>query len=194
MNDDRQWGNNKSQKNGSKYPRQKQPGQKFNDNKGDNYSPSTSYNYQNGKTRNNSKNLPRRRIDRYKRESIGSFDRLIKQNDTVIKLLKEIRDRLPVPPKAAVKKVAENVEKQPNASELTDQANESTEKISQSSKEAKEPKKDTEKTSIEIDEQAESKEEATAEVKEEPAKETEESSSEVNEPVSETVESTEDSK
>jgi hypothetical protein len=40
---------------------------------------------------------PRRRNDRFKRESLNNSDRLLKQNDTIIQLLKEIRDRLPPP-------------------------------------------------------------------------------------------------
>jgi hypothetical protein len=44
---------------------------------------------------------PRRRIDRFKRETINYNDRMIRQNDSIIRLLKEIRDRLPAPPASA---------------------------------------------------------------------------------------------
>ncbi|HEX2956883.1 MAG TPA: hypothetical protein VHO70_08620, partial [Chitinispirillaceae bacterium] len=39
----------------------------------------------------------RRRPDRFKRDNYNHNDRLIKQNDIIIRLLKEIRDRLPAP-------------------------------------------------------------------------------------------------
>ncbi len=64
--------------------------------KNPNYSPSISYNYSpqtgyNGNTQMH----PRRRIDRYRREAPNINDRIIRQNDIIIRLLKEIRDRLP---------------------------------------------------------------------------------------------------
>ena len=37
MSEDQQWGNNRGQKGGSNYPRQKQSGPKYGDNKSDNY-------------------------------------------------------------------------------------------------------------------------------------------------------------
>jgi len=40
---------------------------------------------------------PRRRTDRFKRESINLNDKVVKQNDIIIRLLKDIRDRLPPP-------------------------------------------------------------------------------------------------
>ena len=66
--------------------------------KNPNYSPSISYNYspQSGYN-NNAQMHPRRRNDRYRRESLSSQDRVIRQNDIIIRLLKEIRDRLPAP-------------------------------------------------------------------------------------------------
>lgn len=58
-----------------------------------NYSPSVSYNYNPGGTQTSQQN-PRRRTDRSKREMHNSTDKLIKQNNTIIKLLKEISDKL----------------------------------------------------------------------------------------------------
>lgn len=100
MNEDSQWNSGRNQNSGSNYSGRKQSGQKYSENRGKNYSPSTSYNY--GRSQNGHgwgqgqgyQQHPRRRIDRYKRESINFNDRLIKQNDIIIKLLKEIRDRL----------------------------------------------------------------------------------------------------
>lgn len=45
---------------------------------------------------------PRRRTDRFKRESLNTNDKISRQNDIIIRLLKEIRDRLPPPPPAPV--------------------------------------------------------------------------------------------
>jgi hypothetical protein len=75
--------------------------------KSPNYSPSTSYNYgqQNGynpqagygaQTGNNG-NYQRRRPERFKRDVPNTADRQLRQNDIIIRLLKEIRDRLPEP-------------------------------------------------------------------------------------------------
>ncbi len=66
--------------------------------KNPNYSPSISYNYspQSGYNGNSQMN-PRRRNDRYRRESLNSSERVVRQNDIIIRLLKEIRDRLPAP-------------------------------------------------------------------------------------------------
>jgi hypothetical protein len=69
-------------------------------------SPSTTYNYNSNAGYNQgngfgSQQHPRRRIDRFKRESINYNDRMIRQNDSIIRLLKEIRDRLPAPPASA---------------------------------------------------------------------------------------------
>jgi hypothetical protein len=63
-----------------------------------NYSPSTSYNYGHHGGYNAMQQHPRRRADRFKRETINQSDKLVKQNDLIIRLLKEIRDRLPPPP------------------------------------------------------------------------------------------------
>src|SRR5271169_6511580 len=63
-----------------------------------NYSPSTSYNYGHHGGYNGMQQHPRRRADRFKRETINQSDKLVKQNDLIIRLLKEIRDRLPPPP------------------------------------------------------------------------------------------------
>jgi hypothetical protein len=63
-----------------------------------NYSPSTSYNYGHHGGYSGMQQHPRRRADRFKRETINQSDKLVKQNDLIIRLLKEIRDRLPPPP------------------------------------------------------------------------------------------------
>jgi hypothetical protein len=62
-----------------------------------NYSPSTAFNYSPGTGINGGQQHPRHRNDRFKRESPGQSDRIFKQNDIIIRLLKEIRDRLPAP-------------------------------------------------------------------------------------------------
>jgi hypothetical protein len=64
-----------------------------------NYSPSTAFNYgHHGGGYSNMQQHPRRRADRFKRESLNLNDKVVKQNDMIIRLLKEIRDRLPLPP------------------------------------------------------------------------------------------------
>jgi hypothetical protein len=69
--------------------------------KNPNYSPSISYNYspQAGYNGNSQMNPRRRndRNDRFRRESLNPNERVIRQNDIIIRLLKEIRDRLPAP-------------------------------------------------------------------------------------------------
>lgn len=52
---------------------------------------------------------PRRRTDRFKRESLNLSEKLIRQNDVIIRLLKEIRDRLPKPPVEEAVNVEETV-------------------------------------------------------------------------------------
>ncbi len=94
MNNGSQWENGRGSSDSNKYSERKHYGQHYNNGGNTNYSPSTSYNYKNGK-RPQGKNVPRRRIDRFKRDGYNSNDRIIKQNDIMIKLLKEIRDRLP---------------------------------------------------------------------------------------------------
>ena len=80
--------------------------QKYGDNKRPNYSPSTSFNY--GRAQNNGQSQrrdrdngneqhPRRRVDRYRREVFTINEKIVKQNDQIISLLREIRDRLPGP-------------------------------------------------------------------------------------------------
>jgi hypothetical protein len=66
-----------------------------------NSSPSTSYNYNSGNGYAGQQQHPRRRVDRFKREAINYSERIMKQNDLIIRLLKEIRDRLPAPPVSA---------------------------------------------------------------------------------------------
>lgn len=82
------------------------------------YSPSSNYNYNStqsqhgnhigngnhGNTSFNAASKPHHRKPggsssggSFKRENHGSSDKIIKQNDIIIKLLKEIRDRLPAP-------------------------------------------------------------------------------------------------
>jgi hypothetical protein len=66
--------------------------------KNPNYSPSISYNYSPQSSYNGSSQMhPRRRNDRFRRDPVNSNDRIIRQNDIIIRLLKEIRDRLPAP-------------------------------------------------------------------------------------------------
>ena len=87
----------RNQNAGNNYSGRKQSVHKYGDNKGKNYSPSASYNYQNSQGRGQGQGYqqhPRRRIDRYKRENFNFSDKLIKQNDIIIRLLKEIRDGL----------------------------------------------------------------------------------------------------
>jgi hypothetical protein len=77
--------------------------QKFGDNKRENYSPSTTYGHGQGRGQgvqhrdrdSGNEQSPRRRVDRYRREVFSINEKLLKQNDTIIQLLKEIRDRLP---------------------------------------------------------------------------------------------------
>jgi hypothetical protein len=69
---------------------------KYQDNR---YSPSSNYNYNSNNSFPSSQH-PRRRFDRFKRDPTGNSnnnDRLMRQNDLIIRLLKEIRDRLPPP-------------------------------------------------------------------------------------------------
>jgi hypothetical protein len=89
-------------------------GQRFVEKSG-NYSPSTSYNYNNPRTSNanylpqqqNMRNNNGKRLDnnnnkfrRPTQNNNNSNDRVIRQNDIIIRLLKEIRDRLPPPPES----------------------------------------------------------------------------------------------
>ncbi len=63
------------------------------------YSPSTNYNYNyNSNGGFSSQQHQRRRIDRFKKEGVNYNERIMRQNDLIIRLLKEIRDRLPPPP------------------------------------------------------------------------------------------------
>jgi|WetSurMetagenome_2_1015567.scaffolds.fasta_scaffold00017_55 hypothetical protein len=67
-----------------------------------NYSPSTSYNYSPASGFVGGQH-PRRRNENFKRGSLNVSEKLVKQNDMIIRLLKEIRDRLPPPPAEDVK-------------------------------------------------------------------------------------------
>jgi hypothetical protein len=82
----------------------KQGNGKFQDKKV-NYSPSVNYNYNPsgssyGSQQYGQQGGPRRRGDQHGRREFGGHqvERLIKQNDIIIRLLKDIRDRLPEPP------------------------------------------------------------------------------------------------
>ncbi|NLP03255.1 MAG: hypothetical protein GX089_12225 [Fibrobacter sp.] len=72
--------------------------------KNHNYNSNPNYNSYGNSSYNGNSNSgfssqhPRRRTDRFRRESINLNEKLIKQNDVIIRLLKEIRDRLPKPP------------------------------------------------------------------------------------------------
>jgi hypothetical protein len=99
-----------------------------------NYSPSTSYNYspQTGHTGSSPMN-PRRRVDNFRRETPNSSDRIFKQNDIIIRLLKEIRDRLPEPvnfdkkESAGVDECADGVEREDHNVATAENADESSE-------------------------------------------------------------------
>jgi hypothetical protein len=73
-------------------------GQRYDNNA--NYSPSTSFRRNNSGTGSyqGHNQQPRRRTDRFKRESLNHTDKLLRQNDIIISLLREIRDRLPPNP------------------------------------------------------------------------------------------------
>ena len=94
---------------------------KFQQQKNGNYSPSTSFNYNTSNNNNNNRPAsgfnnqnqsqhPRRRTDRYKRETINYSERIVHQNDLMIKLLKEIRDLVAHGSGQAVKTYAEPAE------------------------------------------------------------------------------------
>ena len=68
--------------------------------KNQNYSPSSSYNYnpvkRNGNTATtNNHTGQRKRNDNGRYQRPNHFDKMVKQNDQIIRLLKEIRNRLP---------------------------------------------------------------------------------------------------
>ena len=77
------------------------------------YSPSMNYNYNgnqpqhgnhgnhtnHGNSNYGNQQHQRRKPAPFKRDNHGANDRIVKQNDIIIRLLKEIRDRLPEPPK-----------------------------------------------------------------------------------------------
>ena len=65
--------------------------------KNPNYSPSTTFNYSPQTGFNaNPQTTSHRRPEHFRKDASGNTnDRLIRQNDIIIKLLKEIRDRLP---------------------------------------------------------------------------------------------------
>jgi hypothetical protein len=108
--------------------------------KNPNYSPSISYNYSpqtgyNGNTQMHSRR--RNNNDRFRREPTNSNERVIRQNDIIIRLLKEIRDRLPEPhfapqtegdcpePQCEMQPPSESWDKDENARESDEKVNES---------------------------------------------------------------------
>lgn len=111
--EDNYWRDNRNQSGGGGYMGRKPNPGKFGDNKAKNYSPSTSYNYSpNGRGQGQSGNYqqhPRRRVERFKKESINYTEKLVKQNDIIIKLLKDIRDKL-IGPEPVEQSVEQNNE------------------------------------------------------------------------------------
>lgn len=109
------------------------------------YSPSMNYNYngnqaQHGNHGNhsthgnhgnsgfNNQQNQRRKPNQFKRDNHGVNDRLVKQNDIIIRLLKEIRDRLPEPPVVETDaEVGENETAEATAVENPETAEEETE-------------------------------------------------------------------
>jgi hypothetical protein len=91
-----------------------------------NYSPSTSFNYSPQSGYNgNGPTQPRRRVDRFRRETLNTSERTLRQNDIIIRLLKEIRDRLPEPPNmerkntvGALEEMGETWEREENAQDM----------------------------------------------------------------------------
>jgi hypothetical protein len=89
------------------------------------YSNSGGYNYsynnqsqnQNQGGYNGGQQHPRRRTDRFKRESLNVNDKIAHQNDIIIRLLKEIRDRLPPPPAVATEGGEPGLPQEQNAGE-----------------------------------------------------------------------------
>jgi len=107
--------------------------------KGGGYSPSHSFghgsggynnngNYNNSGNYNNAggynsqhQNNPRRRVDRFKRDTYNHSERLVKQNDIIIRLLKEIRDRLPAPEYEQMPAESSEVDTNPDFQDQSDQ-------------------------------------------------------------------------
>lgn len=98
MNDDLR-GNDSRDQNRGRYQGRKT--HKYGGNQNGAYSPSTSYNYSqsnHGRAQGEgNQQHPRRRNDRYRRESMNTSEKLVRQNESIIKLLREIRDRMPKP-------------------------------------------------------------------------------------------------
>jgi hypothetical protein len=65
----------------------------------------------------NGQQHPRRRTDRFKRESLNVNDKIAHQNDIIIRLLKEIRDRLPPPPTVTTEDVEPGLPQEQNVRE-----------------------------------------------------------------------------
>jgi hypothetical protein len=86
------------------FPRRPLRGGQYPDKRPPNYSPSSNFNYgynDGGRPQHGGdQQHPRRRVDRFRREQFNQSDRAVRQNDLIIRLLKEIRDRLPPPPNA----------------------------------------------------------------------------------------------
>jgi hypothetical protein len=64
-------------------------------------SPSYNYNYNTNASFPSQQQHMRRKMERFKRDNGNLSERLMRQNDLIIRLLKEIRDRLPPPPVSA---------------------------------------------------------------------------------------------
>lgn len=79
-------------------PQMQQGRKPFTPNRYNNPQGGYNYNYNQNQGGFNGQQHPRRRTDRFKRESINNNEKILRQNDLIIKLLKEIRDRLPAPP------------------------------------------------------------------------------------------------
>ncbi len=109
------------------------------------YSPSTSYNYNGTQTAHGNHGNPnygsqqhlRRKPNQFKRDNHGATDRLAKQNDIIIRLLKEIRDRLPPPPVVAGEnnEALEQLEDTMNLQHETSLDNESVPEVASSEEE-----------------------------------------------------------
>lgn len=139
----------RNQSTGNNYSGRKPSVHKYGDNKGRNYSPSASYNYQNTQGRGQGyQQHPRRRIDRFKRENMNFSDKLVKQNDIIIRLLKEIRDSLAGTPQPATKIEGSDMVEQKNTSVSVETTEEEPTEAAVSSEAEKEPESDTEEPAV----------------------------------------------
>ncbi|KMQ50713.1 hypothetical protein CHISP_2396 [Chitinispirillum alkaliphilum] len=123
FNDEHQRGTGNSVNRKRNSGRYNEKGNSFNSS----YSYGNNYNSFNGQQQQNFAQ-PRRRSDRHKNGG-NSNDKLVKQNDLIIKLLREIRDRLPP---------LENQDDATSEAESTQQAQSETEEQQESSNDKKE--------------------------------------------------------